>query len=185
MGFITGLGWKICRSRGEIVRRAAWIAVLCCISCGYSFGETRVDPQAPVIAVAVPVFEDRSTTMDAATCFTTHARREIARRAGLKLGPAGAEYSLVGKIVEINSPLGSLRTRGTGYQSLSYELSARVEVALLDRSGLVLRERTVEDTMAFPGGPYPERTEADRRRALDQLARRMMRKAIDDVMERF
>ncbi len=182
MGFVAGYRLRVFPViRGMI----GWVAVLFFVACGYSFGETRVDPNMPVVAVAVPVFEDRSSVMDAAPCFTTQARNEIARRAGLKLGPAGSEYTMVGKIMEINSPLGSLRTRGTGYRTLSYELSAKVEVALLDRSGLVLREKIVEDSIVFPGGPYPERSDADRRKALDQLAKRMMRRAIDDVMERF
>ena len=131
------------------------------------------------------MFVDVSGRIGASEVFTRLAREEFFGRGRFKPADSGTDYELRGKVLEVNDPAGSVRPTGTGYRSLSLDLHARLELALTDASGLVIRETVIEDTAPLPGGPYPERGFNDRRQALENLARRMLRRGYDELTESF
>ncbi|MBE0606010.1 MAG: hypothetical protein IH610_06955 [Deltaproteobacteria bacterium] len=165
--------------RNSIPRRAAFpllvaLALLStALGCGYrlqSAGERFADPS---IRIDVSPFGNRSSTPDAGAWVAARLRHEL-RRSGFRgsFGDTGANYLIEGTVREIREELFS---HGADRFAVENRLTLVVDIRLVEvvRGGVLWKESGLLETVSFFSGRDAQYTEANRRAAFEEAARRM------------
>jgi hypothetical protein len=165
--------------RSSMTRRVACplLAALALLStvqgCGYrlqSAGERFVDPS---IRIDVSPFANRSSTPDAGAWVASRLREEL-RRSGFRgsFGDTGANYLIEGTVREIREELFS---HGADRFAVENRLTLVVDIRLVEvvRGGVLWKESGLLETTSFFSGKDAQYTEANRRAAFEEAARRM------------
>ena len=121
------------------------LALLSAVSgCGYRLESGTARFTDPSVRIDVSPFVNRSTTPDAGAVAAAHLREEL-RRSGFRgsFGNVGANYLIEGKVHEVR------------------------------RGGVLWKESGLSETASFFSGPDAQYTEANRRAAFEEVARRM------------
>jgi len=141
--------------------------------CGYrlqSAGERFADPS---IRIDVSPFANRSSTPDAGAWVAARLRAEL-RRSGFRgsFGDTGANYLIEGTVREVREELFS---HGADRFAVENRLTLVVDVRLVEvvRGGVLWKESGLFETASFFSGRDAQYTEANRRAAFEEAARRM------------
>ncbi|MGZ8460884.1 MAG: LPS assembly lipoprotein LptE, partial [Candidatus Deferrimicrobiaceae bacterium] len=127
----------------------------------------------PSVRMDVSPFANRSTTPDAGAVVAARLREEL-RRSGFRgsFGRVGANYLIEGKVREIRSDVVS---HGTERFSLENRLTLVVDIRVVElvRGGVLWKENGLNETASYFSGADAQYTEANRRAAFEEVARRM------------
>jgi len=141
--------------------------------CGYRLesGSTRFTD--PSVRMDVSPFVNRSTTPDAGAVIAARFREEL-RRSGFRgsFGNIGADYLVEGTVREIRSDLFS---QAPDRFSLENRLTLVVDIRVVEvvRGGVLWKESGLTESASFYSGTDAQYTEANRRAAFEEVARRM------------
>jgi hypothetical protein len=121
----------------------------------------------------VSPFANRSTTPDAGAVVAARLREEL-RRSGFQgsFVSVGPDYLIEGKVREVRSDIFS---RGADRFSLENRLTLVVDIRVVEvvRGGVLWKESGLSETASFFSGTDAQYTEANRRAAFEEVARRM------------
>jgi len=141
--------------------------------CGYRLESGTARFTDPSMRMDVSPFANRSTTPDAGAVVAACLRQEL-RRSGFKgsFGSVGAKYLIEGKVREIRTDIFS---HGADRFSLENRLTLVVEIRVVEvlRGGVLWKEAGLSETASFFSGTDAQYTEANRRAAFEEVARRM------------
>jgi len=156
------------------------------LSCGYKFGETRSEWASGNKKLAIDVFSNESHVFAAENIFTRECIAHFLKRGGYKLVTRDkAEIYLEGRIISIsNRPL-TRRLESAGHRLSSYDIAAKVEFKLYDKSGLLLWSTTVEDKSEFLGSANAIEIRQNKNDALKRLASEITKIAYTKLAEDF
>ena len=141
--------------------------------CGYRLesGSTRFTD--PSVRMDVSPFANRSTTPDAGAVIAAGLREEL-RRSGFRgtFGDVGANYLIEGTVREIRSTIVS---QSPDRFSLENRLILVVDIRVVEvlRGGILWKESGLTETASYYSGTDAQYTEANRRAAFEEVARRM------------
>ncbi len=167
-------------ARSRARRRAALAAalavvVLAATGCGYhleSAGATRFSD--PSLRMDLGPFRNDSADPDAGAYIAARLREEL-RRSGFRgsFGRIGADYLVEGKVGEM--PVDVFSHSGSGF-ALENRLTVVVEIRVISvRRGEVLWKASgLQETASFYAGPDAQYTEANRRAAFEEVAKRLV-----------
>lgn len=154
---------------------AAVLLLLCGAGCGYHLqpgGETRFSD--PSVRMDLPPFLNDSTEPDAGAYVAARLRDEL-RRSGFRgsFARGSADYLVEGKVREISEDVFS---HGTDRFALEKRLSLVVDIRVVEvRGGSVLwKAAGLRETASFFSGPDAQYTQANRRAAFEETARRLV-----------
>ena len=142
-------------------------------ACGYRLesGSTRFTD--PSLKMDVSPFANRSTTPDAGAVLAARFREEL-RRSGFRgsFGNVGADYQIEGTVREVRSDLFS---QGADRFTLENRLTLVVDIRVFEvvRGGVLWKESGLSETASYFSGTDAQYSEANRRAAFEQVARRM------------
>ena len=141
--------------------------------CGYRLESGSERFTDPSVRMDVPPFANRSTTPDAGAVIAAGFREEL-RRSGFRgtFGDVGANYLVEGTVRDLRSDIFS---HGTDRFSIENHLTLVVDVRVVEvvRGGVLWKESGLTETASFYAGPDAQYTEANRRAAFEEVARRM------------
>lgn len=141
--------------------------------CGYRFESGTARFTDPSVRMDVSPFSNHSTTPDAGAVVAARLREEL-RRSGFRgaFGNVGANYLIEGKVREIRSDTFS---QGSDRFSLENRLTLVVDIRVVEivRGGVLWKESGLSETASFFSGSDAQYTEANRRAAFEEVARRM------------
>ena len=141
--------------------------------CGYRLESGSARFTDPSVRMDVPPFANRSTTPDAGAVIAAGFREEL-RRSGFRgtFGDVGANYLVEGTVRELRSDIFS---HGTDRFSIENRLTLVVDVRVVEvvRGGVLWKESGLTETASFYAGTDAQYTEANRRAAFEEVARRM------------
>jgi len=141
--------------------------------CGYRLESGSERFTDPSVRMDVPPFANRSTTPDAGAVIAAGFREEL-RRSGFRgtFGDVGANYLVEGTVRDLRSDIFS---HGTDRFSIENRLTLVVDVRVVEvvRGGVLWKESGLTETASFYAGPDAQYTEANRRAAFEEVARRM------------
>ncbi|OIP34825.1 MAG: hypothetical protein AUK27_06350 [Deltaproteobacteria bacterium CG2_30_66_27] len=141
--------------------------------CGYRLESGTARFRDSSVRMDLPPFANRSSTPDAGAVVAARFREEL-RRSGFRgsFGNVGANYLVEGKVHEIRSEIFS---HGTGRFSLENRLTLVVDIRVVEvvRGGVLWKESGLSETASFFSGTDAQYTEANRRAAFEEVARRM------------
>jgi len=141
--------------------------------CGYRLESGSARFTDPSVRMDVPPFANRSTTPDAGAVIAAGFREEL-RRSGFRgtFGDVGANYLVEGTVRDLRSDIFS---HGTDRFSIENRLTLVVDVRVVEvvRGGVLWKESGLTETASFYAGPDAQYTEANRRAAFEEVARRM------------
>ena len=127
----------------------------------------------PSVRMDVSPFANRSTTPDAGAFVAARLREEL-RRNGFQgsFGNLGANYLIEGKVREVRSDIFS---HGADRFSLENRLTLVVDIRVVEvvRGGVLWKESGLSETASFFSGADSQYTEANRRAAFEEVARRI------------
>jgi hypothetical protein len=141
--------------------------------CGYRLesGSTRF--MDPSIRMDVSPFANRSTTPDAGAVLAARFREEL-RRSGYQgsFGSVGANYLIEGTVRDIRSDIFS---HSADRFALENRLTLVVDIRVVEvaRGGVLWKESGLSETASYYAGTDAQYTEANRRAAFEQVARRI------------
>ena len=141
--------------------------------CGYRLesGSTRFTD--PSVRMDVSPFANRSTTPDAGAVVAASFREEL-RRSGFRgtFGNVGANYLVEGTVREVRSTIVS---QSPDRFSLENRLILVVDIRVVEvvRGGVLWKESGLTETASYYSGTDAQYTEANRRAAFEEVARRM------------
>jgi hypothetical protein len=140
--------------------------------CGYRLESGTARFTDPSVRMDVS-FSNRSTTPDAGAVVAARLREEL-RRSGFRgsFGNVGANYLIEGKVREVRSDIFS---HGADRFSLENRLTLVVDIRVVEvvRGGVLWKESGLSETASFFSGTDAQYTEANRRAAFEEVARRM------------
>ena len=150
------------------------LAILSAVwGCGYRLESGSERFRDPSVRMDIPPFANLSSTPDAGAVVAVRLREEL-RRSGFRgsFGNVGANYLIDGKVREVRSEVFS---HGADRFSLENRLTLVVEIRVVEvvRGGVLWKESGLSETASFFSGPDSQYTEANRRAAFEELARRM------------
>jgi hypothetical protein len=141
--------------------------------CGYRLESGTARFTDPSVRMDLSSFANRSTTPDAGAVVAARLREEL-RRSGFRgsFGNVGANYLIEGKIREVRSDIFS---QGADRFSLENRLTLVVDIRVVEvlRGGVLWKESGLSETASFFSGTDAQYTEANRRAAFEEIARRM------------
>jgi hypothetical protein len=141
--------------------------------CGYRLESGTARFKDPSVRMDVSPFANRSTTPDAGAVIAARLREEL-RRSGFRgsFGSVGANYLIEGKVREVRSDIFS---HGADRFSLENRLTLVVDIRVVEvvRGGVLWKESGLSETASFFSGTDAQYTEANRRAAFEEAARRM------------
>jgi len=141
--------------------------------CGYRLESGSARFTDPSVRMDVSPFANRSTTPDAGAVIAASFREEL-RRSGFRgtFGNVGANYQVEGTVRDLRSDIFS---HGTDRFSIENRLTLVVDVRVVEvvRGGVLWKESGLTETASFYAGPDAQYTEANRRAAFEEVARRM------------
>lgn len=141
--------------------------------CGYRLESGTARFADPSVRMDVAPFANRSTTPDAGAVVAARLREEL-RRSGFRgsFGNVGANYLIQGTVREVRSDLFS---HGGDRFALENRLALVVDIRVVEvvRGGVLWKEAGLSETASFFSGPDAQYTEANRRAAFEEVARRM------------
>ena len=141
--------------------------------CGYRLESGSARFTDPSLRMDVSPFANRSTTPDAGAVLAAGFREEL-RRSGFRgtFGNVGANYLVEGTVRDIRSDIFS---HGTDRFSIENRLTLVVDVRVVEvvRGGVLWKESGLTETASFYSGADAQYTEANRRAAFEEVARRM------------
>ena len=141
--------------------------------CGYRLESGTARFKDPSVRMDVSPFANRSTTPDAGAVIAARLREEL-RRSGFRgsFGSVGANYLIEGKVREVRSDIFS---HGADRFSLENRLTLVVDIRVVEvvRGGVLWKESGLSETASFFSGADAQYTEANRRAAFEEAARRM------------
>jgi hypothetical protein len=121
----------------------------------------------------VSPFANRSTTPDAGAVVAARFREEL-RRSGFQgsFDSVGANYLIEGTVHDIRSDIFS---QGADRFSLENRLTLVVDIRVVEvlRGRVLWKESGLSETASFYSGTDAQYTEANRRAAFEEIARRM------------
>ena len=141
--------------------------------CGYRLesGSTRFTD--PSVRMDVSPFANRTTTPDAGAVIAAGLREEL-RRSGFRgtFGDVGANYLVEGTVRDLRSDIFS---HGTDRFSIENRLTLVVDVRVVEvvRGNVLWKESGLSETASYFSGADAQFTEANRRAAFEEVARRM------------
>lgn len=150
------------------------LAILSAVwGCGYRLESGSERFRDPSVRMDIPPFANLSSTPDAGAVVAARLREEL-RRSGFRgsFGNVGANYLIDGKVREVRSEVFS---HGADRFSLENRLTLVVEIRVVEvvRGGVLWKESGLSESASFFSGPDSQYTEANRRAAFEELARRM------------
>jgi hypothetical protein len=141
--------------------------------CGYRLESGSARFTDPSVRMDVSPFANRSATPDAGAVIAASFREEL-RRSGFRgtFGDVGANYLVEGTVRDLHSDIFS---HGTDRFSIENRLTLVVDVRVVEvvRGGVLWKESGLTETASFYAGPDAQYTEANRRAAFEEVARRM------------
>jgi hypothetical protein len=141
--------------------------------CGYRLESGSARFTDPSVRMDVSPFANRSSTPDAGAVVAATFREEL-RRSGFRgtFGNVGANYLVEGTVRDLRSDIFS---HGTDRFSIENRLTLVVDVRVVEvvRGGVLWKESGLTETASFYAGPDAQYTEANRRAAFEEVARRM------------
>jgi len=142
--------------------------------CGYRLESGTARFTDPSQRMDVPPFANRSTTPDAGAWAAARFREEL-RRSGFRgtFGNIGANYLIEGKVVEIRSDILSHDSADRFPLEIRLTLVVDIRVVEVLRGGVLWKESGLTETASFYSGTDAQYTEANRRAAFEQVARRI------------
>jgi len=141
--------------------------------CGYRLesGSTRFTD--PSVRMDVSPFANRSTMPDAGAVVAANLREDL-RRSGFRgsFGNTDANYLIEGTVREIRSTIVS---QSPDRFSLENRLILVVDIRVVEvlRGGILWKESGLTETASYYSGTDAQYTEANRRAAFEEVARRM------------
>jgi hypothetical protein len=150
------------------------LALLSAVSgCGYRLESGTARFKDPSVRMDVSPFANRSTTPDAGAVVAARLREEL-RRSGFQgsFGSVGPNYLIEGKVREVRSDIFS---HGADRFSLENRITLVVDIRVVEvvRGGVLWKESGLSETASFFSGADAQYTEANRRAAFEEVARRM------------
>jgi hypothetical protein len=141
--------------------------------CGYRLESGTARFKDPSVRMDISPFANRSTMPDAGAVIAARLREEL-RRSGFRgsFADVGANYLIEGKVREVRSDVFS---HGADRFSLENRLTLVVDIRVVEvvRGGVLWKESGLSETASFFSGPDAQYTEANRRAAFEEVARRM------------
>jgi hypothetical protein len=141
--------------------------------CGYRLESGTARFTDPSVRMDVSPFANRSTTPDAGAVIAARFREEL-RRSGFRgaFGKIGANYLVEGTVREVRSETFS---HGSDRFALENRLTLVVDVRVVEvvRGGVLWKESGLSETASYFSGTDAQYTEANRRAAFEEVARRM------------
>ena len=141
--------------------------------CGYRLESGTARFTDPSVRMDVSPFANRSATPDAGAVVAALFREEL-RRSGFQgsFGSVGANYLIEGTVREIRSDIFS---HSADRFSLENRLTLVVDIRVVEvvRGGVLWKESGLSETASFYSGTDAQYIEANRRAALEEVARRM------------
>lgn len=141
--------------------------------CGYRLESGTERFKDPSVRIDIPPFENRSPMPDAGAVVAARLREEL-RRSGFRgsFGNVGANYLIEGKVRDIRSDVFS---HGADRFSLENRLTLVVDIRVIEvvRGGVLWKESGLTETASFFSGQDAQYSEANRRAAFEEIARRM------------
>ena len=142
-------------------------------ACGYRLESGTARFTDPSVRMDVSPFANRSTTPDAGALVAARFRGEL-RRSGFQgsFGNVGANYLIEGKVREVRSDVFS---HGADRFSLENRLTLVVDIRVVEvlRGRVLWKESGLSETASYFSGTDAQYTEANRRAAFEEIARRM------------
>jgi len=142
-------------------------------ACGYRLESGTARFTDPSVRMDVSPFANRSTTPDAGAVLATHLREEL-RRSGFRgsFGNVGANYLIEGTVRDIRSDVFS---HGSDRFALENRLTLVVDIRVVEvaRGGVLWKESGLSETASYYSGTDAQYIEANRRAAIEHVARRM------------
>jgi len=160
---------------GRIAHRVLIAAALlsAVAGCGYHLESGTARFTDPAVQMEIPPFANRSTIPDAGAWLAACFREEL-RRSGFRgtFGNVGANYLVEGTVREIRSDLFS---QAPDRFSLENRLTLVVDIRVVEvvRGGVLWKESGLTESASFYSGTDAQYTEANRRAAFEEVARRM------------
>jgi len=150
------------------------LALLSAVSgCGYRLESGTARFTDPSVRMDVSPFANRSTTPDAGAVVAARFREEL-RRSGFQgsFDSVGANYLIEGTVHDIRSDIFS---QGADRFSLENRLTLVVDIRVVEvlRGRVLWKESGLSETASFYSGTDAQYTEANRRAAFEEIARRM------------
>jgi len=141
--------------------------------CGYRLESGTARFTDPSVRMDVPPFANRSTTPDAGAAVAMRFREEL-RRSGFRgsFGRVSPNYLIEGTVREVRSEIFS---HGADRFSLENRLTLVVDIRVIEvlRGGVLWKEAGLSETASYFSGADAQYTEANRRAAFEEVARRM------------
>jgi Lipopolysaccharide-assembly len=141
--------------------------------CGYRLESGSARFTDPSVRMDLSPFANRSTTPDAGAVIAAGFREEL-RRSGFRgtFGTVGANYLVEGTVRDLRLDIFS---HGTDRFSIENRLTLVVDVRVIEvvKGGVLWKESGLTETASFYSGTDAQYTEANRRAAFEEVARRM------------
>jgi hypothetical protein len=168
------------KTQGRFMARRIALRILIALAllssfpgCGYRLESGTARFKDPSVRMDVSPFANRSTTPDAGAVVAARLREEL-RRSGFQgsFVSVGPDYLIEGKVREVRSDIFS---RGADRFSLENRLTLVVDIRVVEvvRGGVLWKESGLSETASFFSGTDAQYTEANRRAAFEEVARRM------------
>lgn len=160
---------------------AALILLSAPSGCGYRLQSASERFSAPSTRMDVSPFGNDSTTPDAGAWVAARLREEL-RRGGFQgtFGKTSADYLVEGKVREIRE---SVFSHGADRFALENRLTLVVDIRVVEvlHGRVVWKEAGWNETTSFFSGPDAQYTEANRRAAFEEAARRIARRIVQTL----
>jgi len=141
--------------------------------CGYRLQSGKERFADPSFRMDVAPFANRSTIPEAGARVSERLREEL-RRSGFRgsFGTTGASYLIEGTVREIREDVFS---HGADRFALENRLTLVVDIRVVEvlRGGVLWKESGLSETASFFSGTDAQYTDANRRAAFEEAARRM------------
>ena len=142
--------------------------------CGYRLESGSARFTDPSVRMDISPFANRSSMPDAGAVVAACLREEL-RRSGFQgsFDSVGANYLIEGKVLEIRSDIFSHESVDRFALEIRLTLVVDIRVVELHRGGVLWKESGLSETASFFSGKDAQYTEANRRAAFEEVARRM------------
>jgi outer membrane lipopolysaccharide assembly protein LptE/RlpB len=158
-------------------------AVLLLISCGYRLVGSGQLPGG-VSTMSVSILENRTVESGLETIVTNALVDELTRRRQNMVASAGqADATLSGTILSLKT---STVARGGGQTALKRRVTINLALTLVDNDGKVIWEnRSLSAAQDYDVSGNSAETDANRRRAIDQVSQRLAEYAYERMVDPF
>lgn len=147
--------------------------------CGYHVVGSEKPASRGFYAVAIPVFDNRTTEPEAEFIFTEALRREFLKRGGLRLAPVQeADVVFRGKIIKLAA---TDVAHNRFNQAIESRFIVTVDVRCEDRrtGTIIWQDNQLTYSRSYPYGETATDTYQGRRAALEYIAERVAERIYD------